>query len=55
MIVGDGELARASSLERKEIMAVLKLYGVQGVQACSLGMPILAEAIAASAAPEARP
>jgi hypothetical protein len=28
---------------RKEIMQVLKLCVVQGVQACNLGVPILAE------------
>jgi hypothetical protein len=39
----------------EEIMEVLKLCVIQGVQACNLGVPILAEELAAGAAPEARP
>jgi len=39
----------------EEVMEVLKLCVVQGVQTCNLGVPILAEAIAAGSATEARP
>jgi len=39
----------------EEIMAVLKLCVVRGVQACNLCLPILAEDIAAVWASEARP
>lgn len=35
---------------REEIMEVLKLYVAQGVQACNLGVPILAEEITALSA-----
>jgi alkylhydroperoxidase/carboxymuconolactone decarboxylase family protein YurZ len=38
----------------EEIMEVLKLCVVQGVQACNLGVPILAEELAASSAKVAR-
>ena len=49
------QAALSSGATLEEIMEVLKLCIVQGVQACSLGMPILAEAIAAGGALEARP
>src|SRR5215468_7369265 len=39
----------------EEIMEVLKLCVVQGVQACNLAVPILAEELAAVSATEARP
>jgi alkylhydroperoxidase/carboxymuconolactone decarboxylase family protein YurZ len=39
----------------EEIMEVLKLCVVQGVQACNLGVPILAEQIAKLSATAERP
>jgi alkylhydroperoxidase/carboxymuconolactone decarboxylase family protein YurZ len=39
----------------EEIMEVLKLCVVQGVQACNLGVPILAEEFAARLGADARP
>jgi hypothetical protein len=80
MIVGDGELARASSLERKErramdtnetertsvveqrhasglwdlARALLQEWEPTWAETC-VHIPILAEAIAAGAAPEVRP
>ena len=39
----------------EEIMEVLKLCIVRGVQACHLGLPILAEEIAAVSEAVARP
>jgi alkylhydroperoxidase/carboxymuconolactone decarboxylase family protein YurZ len=48
-----GALKAGATME--EIMEVLKLCVVQGVQACNLGVPILAEEIAAVSKPVARP
>ena len=39
----------------EEIMEVLKICVAEGTQACSLGVPILAEELAAVSATEARP
>jgi hypothetical protein len=39
----------------KEIMEVLKICVAEGTQACNLGVPILAEELAAVSATEARP
>ena len=39
----------------EEVMEMVKVRVVKGVQACNLGVPILAEAIAAGSATEARP
>ena len=39
----------------EEIMEVVKLSVAQGVQACNLGVPILAEELAAVSATKARP
>jgi alkylhydroperoxidase/carboxymuconolactone decarboxylase family protein YurZ len=44
-----GALAAGASME--EIMEVLKLCVVQGVQACNLGVPILAEELARQSSP----
>jgi alkylhydroperoxidase/carboxymuconolactone decarboxylase family protein YurZ len=48
-----GALKAGATME--EIMEVLKLCVVQGVQACNLGVPILAEEIAAASKAVARP
>ena len=39
----------------EEIMEVLKLCVVQGVQACNLGVPILTEELAVASAKVGRP
>lgn len=39
----------------EEIMEVLKICVAEGTQACNLGVPILAEELAAVSATEARP
>ena len=48
-----GALKARATME--EIMEVLKLCIVQGAQACNLGVPILAEEIAAVSEAVARP
>ena len=48
-----GALKAGATME--EIMEVLKLWIVQGAQACNLGVPILAEEIAAVSEAVARP
>jgi len=48
-----GALKAGATVE--EIMEVLKLCVVQGVQACNLGVPILAEELAAASAEGVRP
>ena len=48
-----GALKAGATME--EIMEVLKLCIVQGAQACNLGVPILAEEIAAVSEAVARP
>jgi hypothetical protein len=49
----NGALKAGATME--EIMEVLKLCVAQGVQACNLGVPILAEEIAAVSKAVARP
>jgi alkylhydroperoxidase/carboxymuconolactone decarboxylase family protein YurZ len=47
--------ATRAGATKEEIMEVLKLYIVQGVQACNLGAPILAEESTAVSEAVARP
>jgi len=47
-----GALAAGASVE--EIMEVLKLCVVQGVQSCNMGVPILAEELARRSVDQAR-
>jgi hypothetical protein len=42
-------------LSMEEIMEVMKRCVVQGMQACNLGVPILAEELATRSAKEAQP